>query len=115
MRGPSVLDLLEAVRRTARSHPAVLAWWMVPRARLRVRAASAAKKGRVVELALECPAGHEIDFERIGQDVSRLLPGASVEVRAYRGDDPESKALIRLFSRGEPTGSEAPLRESIGP
>jgi len=115
MRGPSVLDLLEAVRRTARSHPAVRAWWMVPRARLRVQGSSAAKKGRVVELALECPVGHEIDFERIGQDVSRLLPGARVEVRAYHADDPENKALIRLFSRGEPAGSDAPLRESIGP
>jgi hypothetical protein len=73
---------------------------MAPSARL--RAAGVASPVRIVELALEIAANDPPDLASIERELSHLLPGATVTVRAHRGEA-EAHQLIRLVSGRDPS------------
>jgi len=102
MRLPSILDLLDAVTRISRDHPTVTAWRLTPRARLPLRGEPSYSSSavRMIDLAVESAAEGAPDYRRIERELSGLLPGSEVTVRALRPD--ERSRMMRLYS---PTGA----------
>jgi hypothetical protein len=107
----TVLDLLEAVTRVSRSEPAVISWWMMPRARLEITGTSRAAHRADFQIVVESLPGQRLDLARIQTALSELLPGRGVEVRDHQGDS-EPKQLVRLFTpnRRGPSTTAAPER-----
>jgi hypothetical protein len=97
MKQPSILDVIQGVKRVASAHPEVDVWWYAPPVRLRLggelpRTAGAASS---IEVVVE---GSGVVCARIAQDLSLALADADVTVRIYRGDA-EERQLFRVMSR----------------
>jgi hypothetical protein len=96
MRQPSILDVVDAVKRTEPDHAGVRAWWYRPPQRLPIRGAADTLPPRF-EVVVETATGESADYRRIASELAAALRIPEVHVREYLGPD-ESQPLFRLMS-----------------
>ena len=100
MKQPSILDVVHGVKAVAPGHPEVKAWWYTPPQRLRL---SGELPGAESKLTIEVVVEGEpealpsVACAQIAQELSRALAGATVGVRAHRGQR-EERPLFRIVS-----------------
>jgi hypothetical protein len=103
MKQPSILDVIQGVKKVAPAHPDVIAWWYAPPVRLRLagRLPASVEADGSIEVVVE---GGGLACARIAHDLSQALEKADVAVRLHRGEG-EERQLFRVVSR--PTEREA--------
>ncbi len=112
MRQPSILDVVNGVKRVLPAHPEVSAWWYTPPQRLRLAgdlpgSGSAPLSIEVVVEAAAPLASGEVPCAKIAKELSEVLR-IEVRVRIHRGDR-EERPLFRIVSPGRRSSvSEAP-------
>jgi hypothetical protein len=89
-RPPRILDVVDAVKRLARAHPEIGAWWYAPV----LRRKGAGNGASHIEVVAEAAAGASPEYECLGRELGAHL-GAQAVVRAHRGES-EAMPLLRL-------------------
>lgn len=97
MKQPSILDVIQSVKKVASAHPEVRVWWYAPPVRLRLDGELPRTAGTAasIEVVVE---GSGLACARIAEDLSLSLADADVTVRTYRGDG-EERRLFRVMSQ----------------
>jgi hypothetical protein len=109
VRQPSILDVVNGVKRVLPAHPEVSAWWYTPPQRLRLAGdlPGAASAPLSIEVVVEAAVPEQVPCAKIAKELSEVLR-IEVRVRTHRGDR-EERPLFRIVSPGRRSStSEAP-------